>query len=459
MKPTDVKVTGVRLYLPRIPMRVPIKFGSQVMDTVTCARVRMTVVSREGRSCSGWSECVLSPGWSWPGSSPDRGDRMEEFCVRLARAWAKFDAWGHPIEISARFNAQVLDKLRAEANAGCDPELPHLAALNCASAFDAALADAFGRLVEKPFFRTCNASYMNEDLSAFLEPAEQFKGKYPEDFFVEPQRELPVWHLVGGKDPISRDELTGNEPRDGFPVLLEDWIRRDGLKCLKIKLRGNDAGWDYARIAAVGRIALAEKVTDLSVDFNCMVTDPGYVNAILDKLKAEEPEVYGLLLYVEQPFPYDLENNRIDVHSVSKRKPLFMDESAHDWRFVRLGKSLGWDAVALKSCKTLAGAILTLCWAKANGMKLMVQDLTNPRMSMLAHTQLAAYAGTIRGVECNAPQFYPAASLPDEKVYPGLYERRNGVVRLDFLGEPGLGIRDGIINIELPAPAAEEGES
>ena len=458
MKPTDVKVAGVRLYLPRIPMRVPIKFGSQVMDTVTCARVQMRVVTREGRAGSGWSECVLSPGWSWPGASPDRGARMEEFCAKLARAWAGFDAWGHPIEISARFNAQVLEKLRAEANAGRDPELPHLAALNCASAFDAALADAFGRLVNAPFFRTCNAQYMNEDLSAFLEPAEQFRGKFPEDFFVPPQKELPVWHLVGGKDPISRDELTGNEPCDGFPVLLEDWIRRDGLKCLKIKLRGNDAEWDYARIAAVGRIALAEKVTDLSVDFNCMVTDPGYVNAILDKLKENEPQVYDLLLYVEQPFPYDLENNRIDVHSVSARKPLFMDESAHDWRFVRLGKSLGWDAVALKSCKTLAGAILTLCWARANGMKLMVQDLTNPRMSMLAHTQLAAYAGTIRGVECNAPQFYPAASLPDEKVYPGLYERRNGVVKLDFLGEPGLGIRDGIINIELPAPAAEEGE-
>ena len=458
MKQSDVKVTGVRLYLPRIPMRVPIKFGNQVMDTITCARVQVRVVDRNGRSGSGWSESVLSPGWSWPGTSPERGPRMEDFCLRLAEAWAAFGASGHPIELSADFNAQVLEKCRSEANKGRELELPHLAALNCASAFDAALADAFGRLNGKPFFRTCNAVFMNRDLSAFLEPAAQFAGKYPEDFFVAPARELPVWHLVGGKDPISKGELTGAEPDDGFPVLLEDWIRRDGLKCLKIKLRGNDSDWDYARIAAVGRLAASLGVTDLSVDFNCMVTDPEYVNAILDKLKAEEPRVYDLLLYVEQPFPYDLENNRIDVHSVSARKPLFMDESAHDWRFVRLGKSLGWDAVALKSCKTLAGAILTLCWAKANGMKLMVQDLTNPRMSMLAHTQLAAYAGTIRGVECNAPQFYPAVSLPDEKVYPGLYERRNGVVRLDFLDEPGLGIREGIINVKLPAPAAEEGE-
>ena len=457
MKNTDIKITGVRVYLPRIPMRVPIKFGNQVMADITCARVQMFAESRDGRKCSGWSESVLSPGWSWPGTDPDRGKRMEEFCARLAKAYAGFSEFGHPIEISADFTAQKLEPLREEANKGYEIEMPHLAALNCAAAFDAALADAYGNLLQKPFFRCCNAEYMNRDLSEFLEPAELFKGKYPQDFFVAPATELPVWHLVGGKDPLCESELTGDEPKDGFPVLLRDWIKRDGLKCLKIKLRGNDAPWDYERIAAVGKIALEMGVTDLSVDFNCMVTDPEYVTAILDKLKAEEPEVYNILLYVEQPFPYDLEANRIDVHSVSERKMLFMDESAHDWRFVRMGRELGWDSVALKSCKTLAGAILSLCWAKAHKMQLMVQDLTNPRMSMFAHTQLAAYAGTIKGVECNAPQFYPAASLPDEKVYPGLYERRNGVIKLDFLEEPGLGIREGIINIELPAPAAEEG--
>ena len=457
MKNSDIKVTGVRLYLPRIPMRVPIKFGNQVMADITCARVQMFVESRDGRKGSGWSESVLSPGWSWPGTDPDRGKRMEDFCVRTAKAWSEFSDYGHPIELSAAFTADRLEALRTEANAGYSIELPHLAALNCAAAFDAALADAFGRLAGKPFFRCCNAEYMNRDLASFLEPEELFKGKYPEDFFVEPGSELPVWHLVGGKDPLSSEELTGDEPDDGFPVLLEDWIKRDGLKCLKIKLRGNDAPWDYERIAAVGKIALKLGVTDLSVDFNCMVTDPEYVNRILDKLKEHSPEVYAILLYVEQPFPYDLEANKIDVHSVSSRKMLFMDESAHDWHYIRMGRELGWDSVALKSCKTLAGAILSLCWAKAHGMSLMVQDLTNPRMSMFAHTQLAAYAGTIKGVECNAPQFYPAASLPDEKFYPGLFERRNGVVKLDFLAEPGLGIREGVINIELPAPAAEEG--
>jgi hypothetical protein len=78
---------------------------------------------------------------------------------------------------------------------------------------------------------------------------------------------------------------------------------------------------------------------------------PGIVG-LLDRLLAEHPRLYGMTLYVEQPFPYDLENNQIDVHSVSARKPLFMDESAHDWRMIRLGRTLGWTGVALKTCKT-----------------------------------------------------------------------------------------------------------
>ena len=115
----------------------------------------------------------------------------------------------------------------------------------------------------------------------------------------------PVWHLVGGLDAIDESELTGDEPDDGYPVLLRDWIQRDGLDCLKIKLRGNDLAWDYDRLVAIGKISLEEGVTNLTTDFNCMVTDPAYVNEILDRLKEEEREIYDRIVYVEQPFPYD----------------------------------------------------------------------------------------------------------------------------------------------------------
>jgi L-alanine-DL-glutamate epimerase-like enolase superfamily enzyme len=341
--------------------------------------------------------------------------------------------------------------------------MPWLAALVCCSAFDIALHDAFGVLHGRPVYETYGPEFMTSTLGDLIAPAEDapvsFAGQYPRDYLTDrPPRTLPAWHLVGGLDPLDSSELTGGEPDDGYPVLLTDWIRRDGLKCLKVKLRGNDAKWDYRRLEAVGRIALEHDVAWLTADFNCTVTDPAYVNEILDRLMLDHPRVYGMILYVEQPFPYDLERNRIDVHSVAARKPLFMDESAHDWQLIRLGRTLGWSGVALKTCKTQTGAILSACWAKAHGMTLMVQDLTNPMLAQIPHVQLASRVGTIAGVETNAMQFYPDASLPEEAVHSGLYRRRGGCVDLGSLAGPGFGYRLGEIRRELPTAAAAFGD-
>jgi L-alanine-DL-glutamate epimerase-like enolase superfamily enzyme len=169
----------------------------------------------------------------------------------------------------------------------------------------------------------------------------------------------------------------------------------------------------------------------------------------------EDPRVYGMLLYVEQPFPYDLERYQMDVRSVAARKPLFMDESAHDWQLIRLGRSLGWSGVALKTCKTQTGAILSLCWARAHGMPLMVQDLSNAMLAQIPHLLLAAHAGTIMGVETNGMQYYPDASGPEAAVHPGIYARRKGQVDLSTIQGPGFGYRLAEIERRLPAPAVE----
>jgi L-alanine-DL-glutamate epimerase-like enolase superfamily enzyme len=391
---------------------------------------------------------------------------MQLFCRMLAEAWARFDRFGHPIEVGHDFAESVLpgllDKLNFQRGDKAE-EMPWLAALVCCSAFDIALHDAYGNLLERDVYSTYNAEFMNEDLSDFLEPADgvdvSFEGKYPADFLRLPgAKYVTAWHLVGGKDLLDESELTGDEPDDGYPVLLPDWIERDGLKCLKVKLCGNDASWDYDRLVKVGKIAIEHDVLWLTSDFNCTVTDPAYVNDILDRLKLEHPRIYQMILYVEQPFPYDLERNRVDVHSVSAVKPLFMDESAHDWRLIRLGRSLGWNGVALKTCKTQTGALLSLCWARAHGMALMVQDLSNPMLAQIPHVLLAAHTPTLMGVETNSMQFYPAASAPEQAVHPGLYQRRNGRLDLSTLKGPGFGYRLSEIKRYLPDSAASLGK-
>ena len=140
-------------------------------------------------------------------------------------------------------------------------------------------------------------------------------------------------------------------------------------------------------------------------------------------------------------------------------KPLLMDESAHDWEHVRFGHSLGWNGVALKTCKTQTGALLSSCWAQAHNMHLMVQDLTNPMLAQIPHVLLAAHTPTMMGVETNAMQFYPEASAAEAVVHPGIYRRRNGEIDLHSIQGAGFGYRLDEIPRQLPAPACKfEGE-
>ena len=458
--PTDVRPAAAALYYLPITTRVPLKFGPETVTGVVCARVKLTVTSNDGRRADGWGETPLSVTWAWPSALPYqvRLDAMQAFCGELAKAWADFAAWGHPVEVGHDFQRQVLHELLRDFNRrrGGEP-LPYLAALICCSAFDLALHDAYGVLHGCDIYATYNRRFLGRDLAHFLEPADgagvTFAGRYPDDYLVnQPPTRMPAWHLVGGLDPLEPGDLTGQEPDDGYPVLLPDWIATDGLKCLKVKLRGTDEAWDYERLVRVGEIAARHGALWLSADFNCTVTEPDYVNRILDRLRDERPRLYGMLLYVEQPFPYDLEAHPIDVHGVAARKPLFLDESAHDWGAVRLGRSRGWSGVALKTCKTQTGALLSLCWAKAHGMPLMVQDLTNPMLAQVPHLRLAAHAGTIMGVETNGMQFYPEASRAEAEVHPGCYRRRDGCVDLATLGGPGFGYRLERIRRELPLP-------
>lgn len=447
----DCRPVAAELYFLPVHTRMPLKFGAETVEYVTCARCRITVEGRDGRRASGWGETPLSVTWVWPSDRPyeERHQALQECCRRLAAHWPTLDFWGHPMEIGHHFIEKQLPSFPS-------PGMPWLAALVCNSLFDIALHDAYGHLHGVDIYETYQREWMNHDLSAYLSSAEDtavsFKGLYPSDFFqphAQPNA-LPAWHLVGGLDPLSQSDLTGNEPEDGYPVLLGDWMERDGLTCLKIKLRGNDYAWDYDRIVATGNIALDRGGTWLTTDFNCMVTDPAYVTRLLDQLRDEHPRLYGMLLYVEQPFPYELSDHPIDVHSVSARKPLFLDESAHDWKEIRHGRALGWTGVALKTCKTQTGALLSACWARAHGMTLMVQDLTNPMLAQIPHVRLAAQVGTIMGVETNGMQFYPEASLAEAHVHPGLYQRRHGCLDLSSLQGPGFGYRTDAIERQLP---------
>src|SRR4051812_19512132 len=100
-KPTDVQAVAAAVYFLPVETRVPLKFGTEALTSVTCARVRLRVQDSQGRTAEGWGETPLSVQWVWPSTSPygPRHEKLKQFCLMLADAWANYKGEGHPIEI------------------------------------------------------------------------------------------------------------------------------------------------------------------------------------------------------------------------------------------------------------------------------------------------------------------------------------------------------------------------
>ena len=184
------------------------------------------------------------------------------------------------------------------------------------------------------------------------------------------------------------------------------------------------------RMVASGRIGFAHGVRWFSADFNCTVKEPAYVNAIMDKLSsAMNRRSTPARSTSSNPFPLRPRSQSNRRAQRFRPQTVFLDESAHDWEFVRLGRRLAGAAWHSKPAKP-DWCPLSLCWAKAHGMPSWCRTSLIRCSPMILHAvrPLAPAGTTIQGVECNAMQFYPDASIPEEAIHPGLYRRRDGVV-------------------------------
>jgi hypothetical protein len=103
--------------------------------------------------------------------------------------------------------------LLEEFNQNRRDSMPLLAGLLCCSPFDIAIHDAYGNLLGKPIYDLYTSELLNRDLAYFLKPASDssisFQSKYPEEYFIPRRNVLRAWHLVGGLDPIDREDLIG----------------------------------------------------------------------------------------------------------------------------------------------------------------------------------------------------------------------------------------------------------
>jgi L-alanine-DL-glutamate epimerase-like enolase superfamily enzyme len=321
-----------------------------------------------------------------------------------------------------------------------------MCALVAGAPFDAALHDAFGVASGIDSYAGLGPEHMGFDLSRYLGPS--FKGRYP-SHYLKPVYDpaVPVFHLVGGLDKLTRSELAPDDPDDGYPNCLADWIARDGVYCLKIKLRGNDLAWDLDRTLAVERVAREElsksgvRSLYLTSDANEMCPDAGYVVEYLTKVRERSPSAFDAIIYLEQPTTRDLFEKPVDLSSASRLKPILLDEGLSSLETMDEALRQGYSGVALKTCKGQSNSLLMLAKATQAGIPYAVQDLTLTGVALIQSVGFAARISTIKGVEANGRQFCPAASAREERVHPGVFRARRGELDLRSIRGPGLGYR------------------
>lgn len=444
----DIRIEDVSIQYAHYAFRTPIKFGGIVGSEATILNVTCQVRTASGKTAQGFSSMPLGNTWAFPSrvlSYDTTLNVMKTLAERISKLTAGYKEYGHPIDLNWVLEPQYLkaaEELTREQTLA-EP-IPKLFTLVTASAFDAAIHDAYGKAHGLSCYHTYGPEFMNHDLSYYVGP--EYKGKYPEKYLrQEPVPRLPMYHLVSAIDPMEESDIQ-HRVNDGLPETLGQWVDYNGLTHFKIKLDGDNLQWDSERVLRVDRIvSAAEKkrgVDDFvySLDFNERSPNVQYLVDFLVKVKEQSPAGFDRLLYVEQPTACDLATHRQNVmFEAAKLKPVVIDESLTGLDALMRSREMGYTGAALKACKGQSTMTILVPVMEKNKMFLCVQDLACPGASLIQPASLAAHVPGVKAIEANSCQFMPVANQGWDKRFPGVFHLTGGTMDTPHLNGPGIG--------------------
>jgi len=447
---SDIRIIELDPHFRTDRLRVPLKFGGVVVTDSTSLIVKAVVENEKGDIAEGLGSMPLIDQWAYPDPSISHEKKLEAMKL-IGEKTCNFlekrsrNKLAHPIDIVLEAKEDILKVAKkADKEAGLEADTPVLGVLVATSPIDAALHDAFGRVNKICSYDGYGPRLMRYDLSFYL--GDEFRGKYISDYLrPEYAKELPVFHLVGALDKLTRDEVDASDPKDGLPVSLEEWFERDGVFCLKVKLSGTNIDWDVERTKAVAEIAQETHSRSgreefyLSVDANEMNPNSDATLEYLRKLRTASPTAFSNLLYVEQPTERDLAHHMFSMKEVAKTKPVLADEGVTDLKTLDLALKLGWSGVAVKACKWHSSSLIYIAKMEHYGIPYSIQDLTCTGLALVHSASLAARSKPLKGFEYNARQYLPFAFNEVQEAHRSLFKVKDGFVQTDSLNPLGLG--------------------
>jgi len=446
-RPTDIRIEEVSYQFEDFLYRAPYQFGGRTVDRVTIVNVNCVVRTVGGRVAKGFGSMTLGNMWAFPSrvmSYDITLGAMKALAERINKITGDYKETGHPIDINWALEPEYLKAAQElSQQLKLAAPIPKLCTQVTASAFDAAIHDAFGKAHSRNCYRTYGPDLMSHDLAYYF--GSNFNGEFLDRYILKkPVPRMPVYHSVGALDPIVESDIK-QRINDGLPETLPEWIHYNGITHVKIKLNGEDRDWDVERVIRIDR-AVAETQKQRGVkqwkyllDFNENCANVDYLLDVLNRIKKATPTGFNMIQYIEQPTARDLRANRNNVmHEAAKLRPIVIDESLTDLENLLLAREMGYTGVALKACKGQSHAMLMAAAAQKYKMFLSVQDLTCPGASLIHSAGIASHVPGVAAIEANARQYVPAANKPWEDKFPGIFKIKDGTMDTSGLNKPGL---------------------
>ncbi len=150
------------------------------MDRATIINVNCTVQTAGGKVSKGFGSMPMGNVWSFPSHTLTYDNTlgaMKALAERISKITGAYKESGHPIDLNVALEPEYL-----KASAAVTQQLklaepiPKLCTIVTASAFDAAVHDAYGKAHGLNCYRTYGPEFMKYDLSHYLGPV--FQGEY-----------------------------------------------------------------------------------------------------------------------------------------------------------------------------------------------------------------------------------------------------------------------------------------
>jgi L-alanine-DL-glutamate epimerase-like enolase superfamily enzyme len=447
--PSDIRILNVRHSFENYKYRTPYQFGGRTVDNVTLLNVDVRVVTNRGKEASGFGSMPLGNAWAFLSqvvTYQQSLEAMKQLSGRIRAITADYNRPAHPVDINRELEPEYL---KAAATVSREMQLAEVIPVLCtqvtASPFDAALHDAFGKANGINCYLGYGRQHMSHDLAYYL--GSEFQGEYLDSYILEkPTPFIFLYHSVGASDPITASDIK-QRIADGLPETLAEWIERDQLTHIKIKLNGDDLNADVERVVRIEQAAAeAQKRRGVNqwkycCDFNERCKDVSYLLSFLAQIQQRAPQVLSRLQYIEQPTARDLKSNMHNVmHEAARIVPVVIDESLVDLESFHLSRQLGYSGVALKVCKGQSHSVLMAAAAQKYKSFLCVQDLTCPGAALVHSAGLAAHVPGISTIEANSRQYVPSANEKWKNRFPSIFNIKDGRLGTAGLMGPGLGV-------------------